>query len=70
MRAEILSKLYDDFVTLTHKYDLQSEQVVEFILTFLIFNMRADFDEEDARVFAHHFYKAMVRELNMRKRHP
>lgn len=68
MRVNVLAKIYDEFVTLTNKHGLDNNEVIEFILSFIIFNMRPDIDEEDARVFCHCFYKSMVREINLRKR--
>lgn len=68
MRNELLSKIYDEFINLTQKYRLDSNDVIEFILSFILFNMRHDLDEEDARVFCHCFYKSMLREIEHRKK--
>lgn len=69
MRIDVLTKIYDDFVELTKKHRLNPNEVIEFMLSFILFNMRPEIDEEDARVFCHSFYKSMLREIELRKRH-
>lgn len=68
MRIDVLTKIYDDFVDITKKHKLEANEVIEFILSFILFNMREGIDEEDARVFCHSFYKSMLREIDLRKR--
>lgn len=68
MRIEVLTKIYHDFIELTKKHKLDANEIIEFMLSFIIFNMRPDIDEEDARVFCHTFYKSMLVEIDLRKR--
>ena len=67
MKSGIEKNFYDDFVKLTHEYDMDSTEIVEFIVFFILFNLRADLDEEDARVFCSTFYKGILKEIEYRK---
>lgn len=67
MRDERYEKVYDEMLEIAAKNSLEFHEFINFMLSFIIFNLSTAFDEEDAREFCRSFYARIVEQIGKRR---
>lgn len=67
MRDERFEKVYDELLEMAKKNNLELHEIINFMLSFIIFNISPAFDEEDAREFCRSFYAGIIEQIGKRR---
>lgn len=67
MRDRQFEKVYDELIIICKTQNLELHEFINFLLSFIILNLSASFDEEDARELCRGIYTSILQTITKRR---